>query len=172
MDSDQNLCTRGDCAASLSLDRRLSRHWRRKALRTITPVKSASIQERWPDRRRRESARGRGFAGLIRIVGRKLCLRLRRIEQTVTLGVPIAAVCCERTRLQLRPYLHWCVCPKRKHGPRQAIEHWRGSWSTPLGQNPSTGQPGLSCSERRRRCRTATSARVTLAVRNRSQGYR
>ncbi len=22
--------------------------------------------------------------------------------------------------------------PQRKYGPRQAIEHWRGSWSTPL----------------------------------------
>src|ERR1700688_120398 len=41
--------------------------------------------------------------------------------------------------------------PQEEHGPRQAIEHWRGSWSTPLGQNLRTGQPGLSCSERRRK---------------------
>ena len=40
-----------------------------------------------------------------------------RIEQTVTVGVPIAAVCCERTRLQLRPFLHWCVCPKESMAP-------------------------------------------------------
>ena len=39
----------------------------------------------------------------------KLCLRRRRIEQAVT-GRDPAAVCCQRTR-QLRPFLHWCVCP-------------------------------------------------------------
>src|SRR5580658_2312932 len=30
------------------------------------------------------------------------------------------------------------------------MEHWRGSRSSPLGQNPKIGQPGLSCSGRRR----------------------
>src|SRR5215471_7656974 len=40
-----------------------------------------------------------------------------RIEQTVTVGAPITAVCCGRTRLQLRPFLHWCVCPKESMAP-------------------------------------------------------
>ncbi len=37
--------------------------------------------------------------------------------------------------------------PLHKHGSRKAIKHWRGSDSTPLGQNPRIGQPGLSCSK-------------------------
>ena len=44
-----------------------------------------------------------------------------RIEQTVTVGVPIAAVCCDRTRLQLRPFLHWCVCPKESMAPGRRL---------------------------------------------------
>lgn len=37
--------------------------------------------------------------------------------------------------------------PLHKHGSGKAIEHWRGSYSTPLGQNPLISQPGLSCSK-------------------------
>jgi hypothetical protein len=52
-------------------------------------------------------------------VAEELCLRLRRIEQAVTWST--AAVCCERTRLQLRSFLHWCRCPKRSMAPGRRL---------------------------------------------------
>src|SRR6202049_2266878 len=52
-------------------------------------------------------------------VAEELWLRLRRIEQAVTWST--AAVCCERTRLQLRSFLHWCRCPKRSMAPGRRL---------------------------------------------------
>jgi hypothetical protein len=59
----------------------------------------------------------RKMAAIVLTVWKKAVPPAARIEQTVTVGVPIAAVCCERTRLQLRPFLHWCVCPKESMAP-------------------------------------------------------
>lgn len=47
-------------------------------------------------------------------------LRLRRIEPDVTHGVQ-AEVCCERTRPQSRPFLHWCVCPNLSMVPGRRL---------------------------------------------------
>ena len=59
----------------------------------------------------------RKMAAIVLKIWKKAVPPAARIEQTVTVGVPIAAVCCERTRLQLRPFLHWCVCPKESMAP-------------------------------------------------------
>jgi len=59
----------------------------------------------------------RKMAAIVLTIWKKAVPPAARIEQTVTVGVPIAAVCCERTRLQLRPFLHWCVCPKESMAP-------------------------------------------------------
>jgi len=59
----------------------------------------------------------RKIAAITLVIWKKAVSSAARIEQTVTVGVPIAAVCCERTRLQLRPFLHWCVCPKESMAP-------------------------------------------------------
>src|SRR5437879_2022106 len=40
----------------------------------------------------------------------------------LTSGLPISVT---------GPFSISAYAPKWKHGPRQAIEHWRGSWSTP-----------------------------------------
>ena len=48
-------------------------------------------------------------------------LRRCRIEQTVTWVWSTAAVCCERTRLQLRPFCHWCVCPYLSMAPGRRL---------------------------------------------------
>jgi hypothetical protein len=63
----------------------------------------------------------RKIATITLLVWKKAVPPLRRIEQAVTVGVPIAAVCCERTRLQLRPFLHWCVCPKESMAPGRRL---------------------------------------------------
>ena len=47
-------------------------------------------------------------------------LRRRRIEPDVTHGVQ-AEVCCERTRPQSRPFLHWCVCPNLSMVPGRRL---------------------------------------------------
>jgi len=63
----------------------------------------------------------RKIAAIVLTIWKKAVPPLRRIEQAVTVGVPIAAVCCERTRLQLRPFLHWCVCPKESMAPGRRL---------------------------------------------------
>ena len=63
----------------------------------------------------------RKIAAITLIVWKKAEPPLRRIEQAVTVGMPIAAVCCERTRLQLRPFLHWCECSKESMAPGRRL---------------------------------------------------
>jgi hypothetical protein len=60
------------------------------------------------------------MAAIVLTIWKKAVPPAARIEQTVTVGVPIAAVCCERTRLQLRPFSPLVRMPQRKHGPRAA----------------------------------------------------
>ena len=34
---------------------------------------------------------------------------------------PCAAVCCERTGQQLRPFFHWCICPETSMAPGRRL---------------------------------------------------
>src|SRR5260370_24778276 len=63
-------------------------------------------------------------------------------------GRPIAALFCERTRLQLRPFLHWCVRPKESMAPARRLNISKAPGalpSPPLGHKPLTTPPVPSC---------------------------
>jgi hypothetical protein len=91
-------------------------------------------------KRNRESRLGRRTRGA---VGCKLSHRRCRIEQSVT-GEVQGCMLPENTTA-VKALYSLVRMPLCKHGSRKAIEHWRGSCGTPLGQNPRIGQPGLSC---------------------------
>jgi len=49
---------------------------------------------------------------------------------------------CNRARPQLKPFFAFVRMPLAKHGSGKAIEHWRGSRSTPLDQIPRVANLG------------------------------
>src|SRR5262249_45434798 len=91
----------------------------------------------------------RKIAAIVLTIWKKAVPPLRRIEQAVTVGVPIAAVCCERTRLQLRPFLHWCVCPKESMAPGRRFNISEAVKAPPQARNHVPGNLGCRVLEGR-----------------------
>ena len=63
-----------------------------------------------------------------------------RIEQSVTLGMGRGIV--QENATAATALFTFVRMPLFQHGSRGAIEHWRGSRSSPLGQNPQLANLG------------------------------
>ena len=96
------------------------------------------------------------FWGIWVTSGHPLLSRIRaappacRIEQSVTWATPWSTV--QESATAVMALFAFVRMPLCQHGSRKAIEHWRGSRSSPLGQNPDSANLGGRVQKGGERC--------------------